>query len=125
MCDLNPTDATLTHRGAKPRFGSTADVVVCLRVTPEQREKLQEVAARNLTTVADLLRDAVDSYVADFSDEPMFRPLDQRDPTQQDENGNQGDDRLRHRPERCGKRYLVNDEQHQPEHQPQHQDEDE
>src|SRR5687767_3675168 len=63
----------LSSRGARPRFGQPTDVVVCLRVTTEQREKLQEAAARNQTTVADLLRDAVDSYVADFSDEPMFQ----------------------------------------------------
>jgi hypothetical protein len=63
----------MPSRGARPRFGQLADAVVCFRVTPEQRVKLQEVAARNRTTVADLLREAVDNYVADFSDEPMFQ----------------------------------------------------
>lgn len=75
----------MSTRGARPRFGQATDATVCLRVTSDQRVKLQEAARRNKTTVADLLRDAVDSYVADFSDEPMFdaRPeaLEQRGTT--------------------------------------------
>ena len=63
----------MPSRGARPRFGQATDTKVYLRVTKDQRQKLREAAERNKTTVADLLREAVDSYVADFSDEPMFQ----------------------------------------------------
>lgn len=63
----------MSSRGARPRFGQATDATVCLRVTSDQRVKLQEAAKRNGTTVADLLREAVDDCVADFSDEPVFR----------------------------------------------------
>lgn len=58
--------------GPKPRFGVAADVVLRVRVTPQQRVRLQQVAALNLTTTAGVIRQALESYVADFSDDPMF-----------------------------------------------------
>jgi hypothetical protein len=63
----------MSTRGARPRFGQATDTTVCLRVTSDQRVKLREAAKRNGTTVADLLREAVDDCVSDFSDEPVFR----------------------------------------------------
>jgi hypothetical protein len=62
----------MSKRGRKPKFGEAAECRMWVRVTPRQHTRLQEAARLNLTTVADLVRDAVDSYVADFSDEPMF-----------------------------------------------------
>jgi hypothetical protein len=59
-------------RGRPPKFGEAADVQLRVQVTPSQRLKLQQAAKLNLTTVSDLVREAVDSYVLDFSDEPMF-----------------------------------------------------
>jgi predicted DNA-binding protein len=62
----------MPKRGRKPKFGEAAEDELRIRVTPEQRRRLQESAKLNLTTVADLVREAVASYVADFSDDPMF-----------------------------------------------------
>jgi hypothetical protein len=62
----------MPKRGPKPKYGEAVGVLVRVLVTPQQRRRLHEAAKLNLTTVSDLVRDAVDSYVADFSDEPMF-----------------------------------------------------
>jgi hypothetical protein len=62
----------MPKRGPKPKYGEAAAVRVFVCVTPEQRTRLHEAAKLNLTTVSDLVRDAVDSYILDFSDEPMF-----------------------------------------------------
>lgn len=62
----------MSKRGRKPKFGEAADVQLRVQVTPSQRLRLQAAAKLNLTTVSDLVRDAVDSYILDFSDEPMF-----------------------------------------------------
>jgi len=47
--------------------------MVSLRVTAEQRKHIRIAAAENHTDVAGLLRDAIESYVADFRDDPVFR----------------------------------------------------
>jgi hypothetical protein len=65
----------MQKRGPKPKFGERADAVFTVRVTQEQRAKLLAAAETNLVTVTDLIRDAVESYVADFSDEPMFEEV--------------------------------------------------
>jgi hypothetical protein len=51
-----------------------ATLWVGLRVTPGQLHDLQQVAAKNHTDIAGVLRDAVNTYVADFRDlAPVFR----------------------------------------------------
>ena len=62
----------MRRHGPKPKYGETAGDFVKVRVTAQQHSRLREAAKANLSTVADLLRDAVESYVADFSDDPMF-----------------------------------------------------
>jgi hypothetical protein len=65
----------MSKRGRPPKFGEAADVQLRVQVTPQQRQRLQAAAKLNLTTVSDLVRDAVESYVADFSDDPMFKEV--------------------------------------------------
>jgi hypothetical protein len=62
----------MSKRGPKPKYGEAVHAQVKVWVTPQQRLRLQHAAKVNLTTVSDLLRDAVESYVSDFSDDPMF-----------------------------------------------------
>jgi hypothetical protein len=62
----------MSKRGPKPKYGETAADELRVRVTAQQRLRLQHAAKVNLTTVANLVRDAVDDYMLDFSDEPLF-----------------------------------------------------
>jgi hypothetical protein len=43
-----------------------------LRVTPAQRLELRRVASENRTGVAGILREAVNEYVADYTDRQTF-----------------------------------------------------
>jgi len=66
--------AEIRRRGRRPTFETAATVRVGLRLTKAQREDLLRVAAVNQTDISGAIRDAVDSYVADFrDDQPVFR----------------------------------------------------
>lgn len=59
---------------ARPiRFDEAATAAIRIRVTPQQRAALLQVARENNARVADVIRDAVDDYVADYSDANVFR----------------------------------------------------
>jgi hypothetical protein len=58
--------------GPKPKYGEAVHAQVKVWMTPQQRLRLQHAAKVNLTTVSDLVREAVENYVSDFSDDPMF-----------------------------------------------------
>jgi hypothetical protein len=47
---------------------------ITLRVTPEQRRELEQVARDNQTTLAGAIREAVNSFVSDYRDgDAVFR----------------------------------------------------
>lgn len=55
------------------QFDEPAHIVIQVRVTREQRRNLELVARENLTTVSEAIREAVDEYVTDCQDRPIFR----------------------------------------------------
>lgn len=59
---------------ARPsKFGAPASQAIRIRLTAEQRRDLEEVARENCTDITGLIRDAVNSYVADCREgEPAF-----------------------------------------------------
>lgn len=59
--------------GRKPRGEEAADSGVCIRLTAEERADLEAVAQENQCSLTDLLRDAVNSFVADYRETPVFR----------------------------------------------------
>lgn len=59
-------------RGRRPRQDQPSTEVVCLRITQTEREALERVARANATTVAALVRDAVNECVADCGAAPIF-----------------------------------------------------
>jgi hypothetical protein len=54
-----------------PRYDRPASTRVA-RVTPAQRDALAATAAKNLTTVSQVLRDAADAYCDDSGDRRPF-----------------------------------------------------
>ena len=60
---------------ARPRrFNEPASKAIRVRVTPQQRIELEQVARENQTDVSGVIRDAVNDYVADYRDtNPVFR----------------------------------------------------
>lgn len=54
------------------RFEERATVVISIRVTPAQQDDLRQVARENHVKLADVIRDAVNSYVADYREAPAF-----------------------------------------------------
>lgn len=59
---------------ARPRaFTEPATEVIRVRVTRAQRRAIESVAAENNTSIAGVIRDAVDDYVADYRETGVFR----------------------------------------------------
>lgn len=54
-------------------FGDPATDVIRVRVTPEQRVALERVAEQNHTNIAGVIRDAVNTFVADYGESSVFR----------------------------------------------------
>ena len=59
--------------GRPTKFDEPAAASIRVRVTPDQRRALQQVAADNRLTVADTIREAVNVFVADYSEASVFR----------------------------------------------------
>lgn len=59
-------------RGRQLRFGTPATCKTSMRLTESQRRDLEEVARENGVSVSDVLRDAVDDYVADYRERLVF-----------------------------------------------------
>lgn len=53
-------------------FGEPATDAIRVRVTPQQRRDLERVAQENRTDLAGVIRDAVNTYVADYSERKPF-----------------------------------------------------
>lgn len=58
--------------GAKPRNGVRATARIWLRVTPEERAALEQVAADNQSTVGAVVREAVNEFVSDYGERRVF-----------------------------------------------------
>lgn len=54
-------------------FSEVASQSIRVRVTPDQRRSLEEVARENRAALATIIRDAVDDYVSDYRDRSVFR----------------------------------------------------
>ena len=58
----------------RPRQGDeVATAAIRVRVTPAQRQAIQQAAEVNQTSPSGVIRDAVNAYVADYGDRPVFR----------------------------------------------------
>lgn len=57
----------------KPYYDQPATVRVVVRLTPVQRKDLERVAAENNTSLAGVIREAVNDYVADYRETKVFR----------------------------------------------------
>lgn len=63
----------MPKRGRPPRADRPATEIVKLRLTPAERADLDAVAAENGVSRNELLRDALNGYVADYRERPVFR----------------------------------------------------
>ena len=52
--------------------GDPATVRISIRVTPSVKSDLEQVARDNLTTSAGVIREAVNEYVFDYRNRPVF-----------------------------------------------------
>jgi hypothetical protein len=69
-------DAMRSRGGRKPRVpGACSSMRLSIRLTPEERRDLEAVARENHTNLADVLREAVNEYVADYRERPLFEPV--------------------------------------------------
>lgn len=68
------------RRGRPPRAGVRANHIVRIRATPIQKAQLREVAKAEHRPMADVIRDAINEYVADFSERVIFLPSGDRFP---------------------------------------------
>lgn len=62
------------RRGRPPKAGAKASAFVRIRTTEGQKNDLREVAKSENRTMADVIRDAIDSYVGDFRETIVFTP---------------------------------------------------
>jgi hypothetical protein len=69
-----------TRRGRPPKAGVRASAFVRIRATEGQKNDLREVAKSEGRTMADVIRDAIDSYVGDFRERVIFTPSGDRFP---------------------------------------------
>lgn len=60
-------------RGRRPYFDRPVSQRIWIKVTPSQRAALVEMAKANRTTVAAAIREAVNEYVSDYGERPVFR----------------------------------------------------
>lgn len=61
-------------RGRPPKAGVRAGQIVRVRTTEEQKAGLRSVAKAERRSMADVIRDAIDSYVGDFGERVIFTP---------------------------------------------------
>ena len=54
-------------------FDTPATQDIHVRVTPEQRRALEQVARENQTHLAAVIREAVNTFVADYQEARVFR----------------------------------------------------
>lgn len=66
------------RRGRPPRAGVTAQERIEFLVTAEERSALEKVASENSQTLAGVIRDAVNTFVADYADRVVFTPSGDR-----------------------------------------------
>lgn len=59
--------------GRPPLFDAPASVRFEIRLTPQQRADLAQVAADNNTTPTEVVRTAVNTYVEDYRDARLFK----------------------------------------------------
>lgn len=60
------------RRGPKPQRGDVASVTIQIRLTPNERADLEQVAKDNHTSLTDIIRESVNEFVADYRDKPVF-----------------------------------------------------
>lgn len=61
-------------RGPKPQRGASATFRIAVRVTEAEQRDLEQVAKENHATLAEVIREAVNEYVADYRERrPVFR----------------------------------------------------
>lgn len=64
--------------GRPPRAGVRSTARIELVVTPAERSALQKVAAENSMSLAGVIREAVNSFVADYAERVVFLPSGDR-----------------------------------------------
>ena len=72
----NVTPFSPTKRGGRrPRTNARSSNRLWIRITDEERADLEQVARENSCTVTAVMRDAVNTYVADYGERPVFERL--------------------------------------------------
>jgi hypothetical protein len=61
------------RRGRRPTYGEPATVGLRHRVTRRQKSDLLEIARAEGRPMSEVVRDALDEYVADFRDRRVFQ----------------------------------------------------
>ena len=59
-----------------PRAETAATDAIRIRVTPDEHRALTHAAKENGRSVAEMIREAVNTYVADYRDTPVFSESD-------------------------------------------------
>lgn len=64
--------STRHDRRGRPRADVPAGRRITIRLTVREREDLEDVARENETSLAGLIRQAVNEYVGDYRERPVF-----------------------------------------------------
>lgn len=60
------------RRGRRPRAMAASTVRIHIRMTSQERDELSRVAAQERKSVSEVVREAVNEFVSDFSDDKPF-----------------------------------------------------
>jgi hypothetical protein len=75
---MDPSLAIWRRKGRPPRAGVRATKRIEFVVTAEERQALDKMAKDNRQTLADAIRDACNSFVADYCERVVFTPSGDR-----------------------------------------------
>jgi hypothetical protein len=67
----------LTRGGRRRRSDAVSTDQVRTRLTTKERRGIERVASLERKSISQVIRDAVDAYVSDFSEEKVFRTTKQ------------------------------------------------
>ena len=71
--DVTPDSLAIVRRGRRPRAEAPATASFRMRLSPAERQELERVAADEGRALTAVVRDAVNEYVADYSERRVFR----------------------------------------------------
>lgn len=72
MAPSNPSHASVTSRRGRPTKTDSRSGWLKIRIAPDERRRLQRVAAANFQTLTEFVRSAINEAGLYSSDEPVF-----------------------------------------------------